>query len=59
MTIQRPLPDPQKVEQTNARLREVCQQFDALNELLDRAIVQVEADIRRHRRTTGRFERST
>ncbi|MFB2892829.1 hypothetical protein ACE1CI_07785 [Aerosakkonemataceae cyanobacterium BLCC-F50] len=46
MTQQPPLPDPEKVKQTVARMREVCRQFDNVNLALDELIAQIEADIR-------------
>lgn len=46
MTQQLPLPNPEKVKQTVAKMREVCHQFDALNLALDELIAKIEADIR-------------
>ncbi|XWK87516.1 MAG: hypothetical protein U7127_25510 [Phormidium sp.] len=46
MTQQPPLPDPEKVKQTVARMHEVCRQFDNVNLALDELIAQIEADIR-------------
>ncbi len=46
MTQQLPLPNPEKVKQTVAKMREVCRQFDTLNFALDELIAQIEADIR-------------
>jgi low affinity Fe/Cu permease len=40
------LPDPQKVQQTVFKLREVSRQFDALNFTLDELIAQVDEEIR-------------
>ncbi|MDF0552690.1 hypothetical protein [Kamptonema sp. UHCC 0994] len=46
MTQQPQLPDPEKVKQTVAKMREVCRQFDSLNFALDELIALIEADIR-------------
>ncbi|PSB00535.1 hypothetical protein [Merismopedia glauca] len=46
MTQQPTLPNPEKVQQTVTRMREVCRQFDNLNLVLDELIAQVELDIR-------------
>lgn len=46
MTQQPQLPDPEKVKQTVAKMREVCRQFDHLNFALDELIAMLEADIR-------------
>jgi hypothetical protein len=46
MTQQPQLPDPEKVKQTVAKMREVCRQFDTLNFALDELIAMIEADIR-------------
>ena len=40
------LPNPEKVQQTVTKMREVCRQFDNLNLALDELIAQVELDIR-------------
>ncbi|MBW4618315.1 MAG: hypothetical protein KME17_02875 [Cyanosarcina radialis HA8281-LM2] len=45
MTQTPTLPDPEKVKQTVARMREVCRQFDSLNFALDELIAQIEVDI--------------
>jgi len=55
MTQQPQLPDPEKVKQTVAKMREVCRQFDSLNFALDELIAQIEADIRRSPLTTYRL----
>lgn len=46
MTQKSSLPNPEKVEQTVAKMREVCRKFDNLNLALDELIAQVELDIR-------------
>ena len=40
------LPNPEKVQQTVTKMREVCRQFDHLNLSLDELIAQIELDIR-------------
>lgn len=55
MTQKNQLPDPEKVKQTVAKMREVCRQFDSLNLALDELIAQIEADIRRSPLTTYRL----
>ncbi|MCL1474967.1 hypothetical protein [Argonema antarcticum] len=57
MTQQLPLPNPEKVKQTVARMRETCRQFDNLNLALDELIAQVEADIRNSPLTAYRLGR--
>lgn len=45
--IQNPsLPNPEKVQQTVTKMREVCRQFDHLNLALDELIAQIELEIR-------------
>jgi hypothetical protein len=39
------VPAPQKIQKTVVQLEEVCQQFDALNHVLDELIAQVDAEI--------------
>jgi hypothetical protein len=46
MNNQPRIPDPETRRRSVEKLREVCRQFDELNELLDRAIASAEADIR-------------
>lgn len=46
MNNQPRIPDPETRRQSVEKLKEVCRQFDELNELLDRAIASAEADIR-------------
>ena len=46
MNEQPKLPDPETIRRSVEKLKEVCRQFDELNELLDRAIASAEADIR-------------
>lgn len=58
MTQQPQPPDPEKVKQTVAKMRE-CRQFDALNLTLDELIAQVEADIRRSPLTAYRLGRNS
>ncbi len=58
MTQEPQLPDPEKVKQTVANMREVCLQFDALNLALDELIAQVEADIRRSTLTAYRLRKN-
>lgn len=58
MTQEPQLPDPEKVKQTVAKMREVCFQFDALNLALDELIAQVEADIRRSTLTAYRLRKN-
>jgi len=48
-------PNPEKVKQTVAKMREVCQQFDALNLALDELIAQIEADMRKSPLTAYRL----
>jgi len=40
------IPDLETRRRSVKKLKEVCRQFDKLNELLDRAIASAEADIR-------------
>lgn len=53
------LPDPEKVKQTVANMREVCLQFDDLNLALDELIVQVEADIQHSPLTAYRLRKNS
>ena len=46
MNKQPHLPDPEKVKQRVARMREICLMFDAQIMLLDELIAQVEAENR-------------
>lgn len=46
MTQQPRIPDPEKVKQTAAKLRDVCYMFDAQIMVLDELIAQVEAENR-------------
>jgi hypothetical protein len=57
MTQQPALPDLEKVQQTVAKMREVCYQFDALNLALDELIAQIEADIRQSPLTVYRLRK--
>lgn len=59
MTQQPQPPDPEKVKQTVAKMRQVCRQFDALNLALDDLIAQVEADIRHSPLTAYRLGRNS
>lgn len=52
-----PLPDPEKVKQTVARMCEVCRRFDALNLALDELTAQIDADIRNSPLTAYRLGR--
>ncbi|MCC3575090.1 MAG: hypothetical protein JGK30_25310 [Microcoleus sp. PH2017_40_RAT_O_B] len=52
---QQPQPEPEKVKQTVAKMREVCRQFDSLNFALDELIAQIEADIRKSPLTAYRL----
>ena len=40
------LPNPEKVQQTVTKMREVCRQFDHLNLSLDELMAQIELDMR-------------
>ena len=55
MTQKPPLPDPEKVKQTVAEMREVCRQSDNINLAFDELIAQIEADIRKSPLTAYRF----
>lgn len=55
---QQPQPEPEKVQQTVAKMREVCRQFDSLNFALDELIAQIEADIRNSPLTAYRLGRA-
>jgi hypothetical protein len=57
MTQPPTLPDPEKVKQTVAKMREVCRQFDSLNFTLDELIAQIEVDIRNSSLTAYRLGR--
>ena len=57
MTQQPTIPDLEKVQQTIAKMREVCYQFDALNLALDELIAQIEADIRQSPLTVYRLRK--
>ena len=57
MTEASQLPDPEKVKQTVAQMRQVCRQFDVFNLALDELIAQVEADIRHSPLTAYRLGR--
>ncbi|MGL4618223.1 hypothetical protein [Chroococcidiopsis sp.] len=46
MSNQPRIPDSETRKRSVEKLKEVCRQFDELNELLDRAIASAEADIR-------------
>lgn len=46
MNQQPQLPDPEKVKQRAARMREICLMFDAQIMILDELIAQVEAENR-------------
>lgn len=59
MTQNSSLPNPQKVEQTVTRMREVCRQFDTLNIALDELLAQVELDIRNSPLTAYRLGKKT
>lgn len=52
------LPDPLKAQNTAARLREVCDQFDELNLRLDEFISQVDAEIKNNPLTIYRLEKT-
>lgn len=58
MTQQPALPNPEKVQQTVAKMRQVCHQFDALNLALDELITQIEADIRQSPLTAYRLRKA-
>jgi hypothetical protein len=55
---QQPIPNPEKVQQTVTKMREVCHQFDALNFALDQLIAQVETDIRNSPLTAYHLDRA-
>lgn len=59
MTQNLPLPNPEKVEQTVTKMREVCCHFDNLNLALDELIAQIELDIRNSPLTAYRLSRKT
>ncbi len=46
MTQKPSLPNPEKVQQTVTKMRQVCRQFDSLNLALDELMAQIELDIR-------------
>jgi hypothetical protein len=52
------LPDPQKVQKTVMRLKEVCHQFDALNVTLDELIAQADKEIQNNPLTIHRSKKS-
>lgn len=57
MTQNLSLPNPEKVEQTVTKRRDVCHQFDNLNLALDELIAQIELDIRNSPLTAYREEK--
>ena len=50
------IPDPEKVKQRAARMREICVMFDAQIMVLDELIAQVEAENRNNRINVYRRE---
>ena len=46
MTRKISLPNPEKVQQTVTKMRDVCREFDDLNLALDELLAQIESDIR-------------
>lgn len=55
MTQKPSLPNPEKVQQTVTKMREVCRQFDNLNLALDELIAQIELEIRKSPLTAYRL----
>jgi hypothetical protein len=48
-------PNPEKVQQTVTKMRQVCREFDNLNVALDEVIAQVELEIRNSSLTAYRL----
>jgi hypothetical protein len=55
MTQKSSLPNPEKVDQTVTKMRDVCRQFDNLNLALDELIAQIELEIRQSPLTAYRL----
>ncbi|MDJ0659235.1 MAG: hypothetical protein QNJ42_07050 [Crocosphaera sp.] len=55
MTEKVSLPNPEKVQQTVTKMRQVCREFDHLNVALDELIAQVKLEIRNSSLTAYRL----